>query len=296
MGTAGSTLSGDQLHRLVTVGQEIVSELDLPTVLSRVVETARALTGARYGALGVLDRSRDHLEQFLTSGIDEATHRAIGDLPHGRGVLGVLIGEPRALRLADVGEHPRSYGFPPGHPPMTSFLGMPVFVRGEAWGNLYLTDKEGAAEFTDADEAALAILASWAGVAIDNAGAYRREHERRLELEQTVTALEATTAIARALGGETDLERILELIAKRGRNLVRARGFALLLEEGGDLVVRAQAGELAPGAGRRLPPDRAADGYSTAGARSAWRIPATWHRSPWRTPGPPPPACSSRSS
>src|SRR3954469_16756575 len=192
MGTAGSTLSGDQLHRLVTVGREIVSELDLPRVLSRVVETARALTGARYGALGVLDRARDHLEQFLTSGIDEATHRAIVDLPHGRGVLGVLIEEPRALRLADVGEHPRSYGFPPSHPPMTSFLGMPVFVRGEAWGNLYLTDKESEAEFTDADEAALAILASWVKSAGGIPGSARTALDQAVErLGLSVTGLRA---------------------------------------------------------------------------------------------------------
>ena len=130
-------------RRLIDVGRSLLSELDLEAVLDRVLETAAELTGARYAALGVLDEERRELERFLTRGIDEATHRAIGDLPRGRGVLGVLIDDPRPLRLADVGEHPRSYGFPPGHPPMATFLGVPILIRGEAWGNLYLTEKAG---------------------------------------------------------------------------------------------------------------------------------------------------------
>src|SRR3954447_25766778 len=136
--TTGLTkLSPDALRRLIDVGSEVVSELDHEAVLQKVIEAARELTGARYAALGVLDRSRQELERFLTSGIDPATHRAIGDLPRGRGVLGVLITDPRPLRLPDVGVHPESYGFPIGHPPMATFLGVPILVRGEAWGNLY---------------------------------------------------------------------------------------------------------------------------------------------------------------
>jgi len=233
-----------RLRRVVEVSRTVVSELDLETVLQRVLEEARELTGARYAALGILDEQRRELERFLTIGIDPATHRSIGDLPRGRGVLGVLIRDPKPLRLADVGDHPRSYGFPLGHPPMRSFLGVPILVRGEAWGNLYLTDKEGADQFDEADEEAIVLLAGWAGVAIDNARAYRNEQARRAELEHAINAMEATQAIARAVGGETDLDRVLELVVKRARALVEARGMLILLLEGDELEVTAVAGGL----------------------------------------------------
>ena len=150
----------------------------------------------------MLDEDRKTLRRFLTVGIDEETHREIGDLPRGRGVLGVLISEPKPLRLAHVGDHPRSYGFPASHPPMDSFLGVPVLIRGEPFGNLYLTNKEGGEEFTDDDEAAAVVLADWTALAIDNARLFERETERRYELERAVMGLEATTAIARAVGGD----------------------------------------------------------------------------------------------
>jgi signal transduction histidine kinase len=233
-----------RLRRVVEVSRTVVSELDLETVLQRVLEEARELTGARYAALGILDEERRLLERFLTVGVDPETHRAIGDLPHGRGVLGVLIRDPKPLRLDHVGEHPRSYGFPLGHPPMGSFLGVPILVRGEAWGNLYLTDKQDADRFDEADEEAIVLLAGWAGVAIDNARAYRNEQARREELERAVNAMEATTAIARAVGGETDLGRVLELVVKRARALVDARGMLILLANGAELEVTAVAGAL----------------------------------------------------
>src|SRR5438874_8133963 len=151
----------DKLRRLLDVGRALVSELDTEAVLERILEEARAITGARYVALGVLDEQRSELERFLTSGIDAATHRAIGDLPRGRGVLGVLIEDPRPLRLADVGRHPQSFGFPAGHPVMHSFLGVPILIRGQAWGNLYLTEKDDGGEFTEADEEAAVVLAQW---------------------------------------------------------------------------------------------------------------------------------------
>src|SRR6185436_9299526 len=110
--------------RLLEAGRSLVAALDLEVVLERLLETARELTGARYAAIGVLDERRQALERFLTSGIDAANHAAIGDLPRGRGILGVLIEDPRPLVLADVGAHPRSYGFPHGHPPMRTFLGV----------------------------------------------------------------------------------------------------------------------------------------------------------------------------
>ena len=130
LGTSPSRLGTAALRRLIDVGSEVVSELDHEAVLQRVIEAARELTGARYAALGVLDSTRSELERFLTSGIAPATHRAIGDLPRGRGILGVLISDPRPLRLSDVGAHPESYGFPIGHPPMASFLGVPIILRG----------------------------------------------------------------------------------------------------------------------------------------------------------------------
>src|ERR1700742_3207687 len=140
-----------RLTRLVDVGRSLVTELDPEAVLQRLLEAARELTGARYAAIGVLDERREQLERFLTAGIDEETHRAIGDLPRGRGVLGALINDPRPLRLADVGMHPQSYGFPVAHPEMNTFLGVPILIDGRAWGNLYLTEKDDG-EFTDDDE------------------------------------------------------------------------------------------------------------------------------------------------
>src|SRR5215208_5968032 len=205
-----------RLRRLIDGGRRLVSHLDLDVLLEELLAIATAVTGARYAAIGVLDQDRRMLERFLTSGIAAEGRRAIGELPRGRGILGVLIDDPRPLRLASVGDDPRSYGFPAGHPPMETFLGTPVMIRGEAWGNLYLTEKEGGREFTAADEEAVVILAEWAGIAIENARLYQASERRRDELERSVRRLEATTAIARAIGGETGLDRVLELSVKRG--------------------------------------------------------------------------------
>jgi signal transduction histidine kinase len=246
-------LDEHRLRRLIETGRALVSQLDLEVVLERIVEVARELTGAHYAALGILDDRRESLERFLTAGLDAETRATIGDLPRGRGVLGVLISDPRPLRLQDVGEHPRSYGFPPGHPPMKSFLGVPIMIRGEAYGNLYLTEKQGG-EFSAADEQAVVILADWAAIAIDNARLYTAVWERRDELERAVRGLEASREIAHALGGETELERVLELIVKRGRALVEAGSLMILLDEEEQVVVAATAGEIGSGViGRRLP-------------------------------------------
>jgi two-component system, NarL family, sensor histidine kinase DevS len=230
-----------------------VAELEPEAVLERILEEARQITGAQYAAIGVLDPERAELERFLTAGVDAATHRAIGDLPLGRGVLGVLIEDRRPLRLADVGQHPQSYGFPPGHPPMRSFLGVPITIRGEAWGNLYLTDKRGQDEFTEADEDAALTLARWAAIAIENARLYERSERRREQLETAVRALEAAGAIADAIGNVADLERVLELIVKRGRALINAQSVVIMLREGDELVVAATAGNAQAGRRRRLP-------------------------------------------
>src|SRR6185437_5630633 len=121
----------DHTRRLLRIGRELMAEHDTEAVLQRILHEAREITGARYAALGVLDETRTELERFLTLGIDEAAHRAIGDLPRGRGVLGALIEDPKPLRLAEVGEHPHSYGFPEDHPPMHTFLGVPIVIRGQ---------------------------------------------------------------------------------------------------------------------------------------------------------------------
>src|SRR5271167_3885837 len=159
------------IRRLLDVGRALTTELDQGLVLDRLLETAREITGARYAALGILNEQHTELAQFLTSGVDEATHRAIGDLPRGRGVLGVLIERPQPLRLRDVSQHPSSYGFPAGHPVMHTFLGVPILIRGQVWGNLYLTEKADG-EFTEADEEAAVILGEWAAIAIENARLY----------------------------------------------------------------------------------------------------------------------------
>jgi signal transduction histidine kinase len=196
------------LDAVLTVG----SDLDLSTVLQRITEAAVALVDARYGALGVLDEAGTGLAQFITVGVDDETHQAIGDLPKGLGILGLLIADARPLRLAEIGEHPDSAGFPPNHPPMHSFLGVPIRVHGEVFGNLYLTDKTSAEVFTDIDEELVIGLAAAAGVAIHNARLY--DDRRRREAQ-----LDALHEIATALLAGTDTHAILEVVAARAREL-----------------------------------------------------------------------------
>jgi signal transduction histidine kinase len=158
-----------KLRRVLEAVLLIEKDLDLPALLRHVVEEACSMTGALYGALGVLDDDKTALAEFVTIGLEPDQVAKIGPLPTGKGVLGVLIAEPGPLRLTDLGDHPESFGFPPGHPPMTSFLGVPVKVRDEVYGNLYLTDKIGWSEFTKDDIALVEALALAAGVAIENA-------------------------------------------------------------------------------------------------------------------------------
>jgi signal transduction histidine kinase len=242
-----------RVGRLLALGRELVAELDTERVLQRVLEEARALTGARYAALGVLNEDRRALERFITSGMEESVARGIGDPPHGRGILGLLIEAPHPLRLDDVQVHPQSYGFPPGHPPMATFLGVPVPIRGEAWGNLYLTEKAGGETFNDADEEAVSILAAWAGTAIDNARLYQSSEQRRQALERAVRSLEASRDITSAIASTAELEGVLELIVKRGRALVEARSVLIMLREGDELVIAAGAGHALAARGHRLP-------------------------------------------
>jgi signal transduction histidine kinase len=168
MQTAESALDQARLERLVEVARGLVTERDPEVVIAHALTAARELTGARYAALGVLDKDRSALERFLTEGMDEKTIERIGERPRGRGLLGLLIDDPRPILVDELSHHPDSHGFPPGHPPMKSFLGVPIKIHGEPWGNLYLTDKQGGA-FDAIDEQSTVILAEWISIAVNNA-------------------------------------------------------------------------------------------------------------------------------
>src|SRR4051795_13229071 len=201
-------LLADRLQALLQAVVSIGSQLELAGVLRRITETAAELADAQYAALGVLDPGGDiRLSQFITVGIGDELRAEIGDLPHGRGVLGLLIREPRPIRLANLAAHPSSYGFPPGHPPMTTFLGVPITVRGEAFGNLYLTEKLGGGEFTEGDEQVVTALASAAGLAVQNARLYEQARRRQEWLEA------ASGIQTRLLGGATPADVFPDLVA-----------------------------------------------------------------------------------
>lgn len=240
-----------QTALLLAAGRTLIESLDLEELLEQLLSIAREVTGARYAALGVLDEDRAELERFIHTGFEEGRAEQIGDLPRGKGILGQLIHHPEPLRLSHISDHPRSYGFPPGHPPMNTFLGVPILVRGEAWGNLYLTEKTEGQAFSAADQESVMILAQWAGLAIENARLYEAASSRRDELERAVQAIEATSAISSALAAGTDLDHILELVVKRGRALLKARALQLYLRSGADLELVAAAGEAA-GAGEKV--------------------------------------------
>jgi two-component system, NarL family, sensor histidine kinase DevS len=230
------TTEPTRLRTLLQTGIAITSELSLDHVLERIVEAAAQVTGARYAALGVIDASGTGLERFVTHGIDDETRRAIGDLPRGRGVLGALITHAQTLRLHDLSEDPRSVGFPPGHPPMKTFLGTPIRLRGVSYGNLYLTEKADGEQFDEEDEDLVALLSAQAAVAIENARLYESATawSRQLESMQEVST---------ALVGELDLGRLLQLIVERLRDLIDARVVAIALPVADGLRIEAIAGD-----------------------------------------------------
>ncbi len=246
-----SLLDQEDLERLLSAGRSLVSAHEPRTVLDRLLEAARELTGARYAALGVLDQEKAELEQFIFVGIDPEERERIGDLPRGHGILGELIRHPEPLRLARIGDHPRSYGFPAEHPRMETFLGAPIAIRGEVYGNIYLTEKAGGALFDERDEELILVLAEWAAIAIDNARSHATSESRRRELERAMRGLQANASLGLELGGETDQERVLELVAKRGRALVDARSFLVLLLGDDGFELGASAGEANGG----IPPE-----------------------------------------
>jgi signal transduction histidine kinase len=232
-----ATPSEPRLRALLEAGIALASELSLDSLLQRLTEIAAELTGARYAALGVIDPSGQRLERFITHGIDDETGALIGDPPHGRGILGALISDARPLRLRAIGDDHRSVGFPPNHPPMTTFLGVPVLLRGVAYGNLYLTEKAGGQEFTDEDDELVRLLAAQAAVAIENARLYESATRWSRQLESLI---EVSAALAR----ETDVGRLLDLVVARLRELLAARLVTVSLPAGADeLRVVSAAGE-----------------------------------------------------
>lgn len=228
----------DQLHGLLDAVVSVASDLELSTVLRRIVEAATTLVDAGYGALGVIGPDRT-LSEFIFVGMPEDAVETIGHLPEGRGILGLLIDEPRPIRLDRLSDHPASYGFPPGHPPMHSFLGVPVRVRDDVFGNLYLTEKRGGAAFTADDEAVVQALAAAAGVAIDNARLYAESRQR-------MGWLEATGEITAALLSGQDPDEVLQLVAERAAEIAGADVTALALPQAdGSLIFEFAAGAAA---------------------------------------------------
>ncbi|MFG2580247.1 sensor histidine kinase [Streptomyces malaysiensis] len=211
----------DRVHSLLEAVLTVGRELDLSHVLRRIVEAAVVLVDAEYGALGVIGEDQ-RLAEFLPVGVDKERAEAIGRLPTGHGLLGELIRHPKPLRLGELSEHPASYGFPPNHPPMRSFLGVPIRVRDEVFGNLYLTEKRGGEEFDGEDETVLSTLAVAAGVAIENARLYEEARHRQRWLE-------ANAEVTHSLLSGVDETRVLELIVEHARRILSADLGVLML-------------------------------------------------------------------
>jgi signal transduction histidine kinase len=233
--------SRERLRALLGAVVGIGTDLDLRSTLERIVVAACDLTGARYGALGVIGPDRT-LVEFITQGIDDEAKRRIGDLPRGHGVLGLLIEDPRPIRLPDITAHRRAYGFPAHHPPMHGFLGVPVRIRDQVFGNLYLAEKRGGGQFTDDDEELIAALAVAAGASIDNARMYAQARRRQRWLE-------AATEITAVLLGEVNRATALQLVAERAREVAEAE-FALVMiydPEADELRVDVAAGAVPAG-------------------------------------------------
>jgi signal transduction histidine kinase len=242
-----ATPSEPRLRALLEAGMALASELSLDGLLQRLTQLAAELTGARYAALGVIDPTGSRLERFITHGIDGETRTAIGDPPHGRGILGALIRDARPLRLHAITDDPRSVGFPPNHPPMTTFLGVPVLLRGVAYGNLYLTDKAGGEDFTEAEQELVELLASQAAVAIENARLFEASTRWSRQLESLI---EVSGALAR----ETDVDVLLELVAQRLQELLEARLVVVALPAGKEelRIVTAAGDDADPLVGRTV--------------------------------------------
>ena len=226
----------DRVQGLLDAVLAVGSGIELDSTLNRIVQAAADLVDARYGALGVLANTGDGLSEFVYLGIDADQRQLMGHLPEGRGLLGLLIHDPKPIRLTDLSSHPASVGFPANHPPMHSFLGAPVLVRDEVFGNLYMTEKRGGGEFTADDEVVLRALAAAAGVAIENARLFERSQQRQRWLE-------ASSEIRAELLGGATVDDALRLVAMRAMELSDS-SFAMVLLADGDagLTVRGAVG------------------------------------------------------
>jgi GAF domain-containing protein len=233
----------EMLDALVESGIALASEHDLEVLLSRIAALARTVLGASYSAVGVVGPAGD-LVKFVHAGMDEGAVERIGHLPTGIGVLGALLEEPTPLRLAEISEHPRSAGFPEHHPVMHSFLGVPIVVRGQVYGRLYLTEKQGAPEFSSDDERLAMMLAAQAGVAIENAVLYEQVRVRGEELAQRLAQLASVDRVGRLLIGEADTDELLGSAAEEARVLTKGTSATVMLldEETGEMVVRQAVG------------------------------------------------------
>jgi signal transduction histidine kinase len=226
-----------RVRSLLDAVTAIAGTLDVRQTLERIVAAAADLAGARYVALGVIDQEGEGLSEFITYGINEEDAATIGPLPAGHGILGLLISEPQPLRLHDLRQHPKSYGFPEHHPPMSSFLGVPLRVGDRIFGNLYLTDKHGAGDFTDEDELAVVALAAAAGVAVENARLFTTVRRREQWLDATLT-------IQQAFLRRVDLATALHLVSAKAREVLDADvGVVVLEHDDGTLRVFAVDGE-----------------------------------------------------
>ena len=242
---SANSIDPRRLERLLDVGRKLVSHHVPEVVLWEVLEAARELTGAEYAALGILDEAKSGLNRFLSLGVDDETRRRIGPLPRGHGILGELIRNPKPLRLNRISDHPHSYGFPAEHPPMSTFLGVPVTIRGRFFGNVYLTEKAGSVPFDEHDEQLLVVLSEWAAVAIDNARAHEASRSRQAgDSNARSGASRPRSRSARRSEATPDLQRILELIVKRGRALVDGSSCIVFRLEDGELRVGEVAGEV----------------------------------------------------
>ncbi|MGW5494569.1 sensor histidine kinase [Streptomyces olivaceoviridis] len=227
----------DRVHSLLEAVLSVGRELELEQALRSIVEAAAVLVDAEYAALGVIGPDGRTLSAFHTVGVSEAEIAAIGPYPEGHGILGELIRHPEPLRLPKISEHPASYGFPPGHPPMNSFLGVPIRVRDQVFGNLYLTEKRGGADFDEEDESVLSTLAVAAGVAIDNARLYEESRLRERWLL-------ANAEIGHCLMSGSERAQALELIAERAREITGSAlaAVALPMADTGSLSVEIAVG------------------------------------------------------
>jgi signal transduction histidine kinase len=216
--------SQDRVHRLLDAVVTVASDLSLPDVLRRIVQSSIDLVGARYAAMGVLAPEGTSLQEFIYIGIDDQQRELIGDLPHGKGILGLLINHPEPIRMPNLHEHPQSYGFPPNHPPMNSFLGVPVRVRGAVFGNLYLTEKKGSNEFTEEDQTVVIALAAAAGIAIENARLFAQSQQRE-------TWLRASNDLTGTLLAGQGATGALKMVARRAAEVSGAPLVAIALPD-----------------------------------------------------------------